>query len=131
MRPLPPRPNSMRAWLTPNGTFLCGEQQFASLCGAVEAELVGAGWASRKPASRGVARAEGDHRSKFIALWSAFQRFYAIVSVTREMPEMVKMLCSGKLSTSTFSKLIVLHYLHTCRHMAMQQHAFRSGIDFA
>ncbi len=43
MRPLPPRPTSMRAWVTPNGMFLCGDQAFASLCGAVEAELVGAG----------------------------------------------------------------------------------------
>ncbi len=43
MRPLPPRPTSLLAWVTPNGMFLCGSQPFASMCGAVESELVGEG----------------------------------------------------------------------------------------
>ncbi len=42
VRPLPPNLLAMRAWLAPNGTFLCGDQQFASMCGMTEGELVGA-----------------------------------------------------------------------------------------
>ncbi|PNW79942.1 hypothetical protein CHLRE_08g373200v5 [Chlamydomonas reinhardtii] len=41
IRPLPPNPHVMRAWLSPNGTFLCADQQFASAVGRSEGELVG------------------------------------------------------------------------------------------
>ncbi|KAG2445381.1 hypothetical protein HXX76_000003 [Chlamydomonas incerta] len=41
VRPLPPNPHVMRAWLSPNGTFLCADQQFASAVGRSEGELVG------------------------------------------------------------------------------------------
>lgn len=40
IRPLPPNPHVMRAWLSPNGTFLCADQQFASAVGRSEGELV-------------------------------------------------------------------------------------------
>ncbi|KAG2484238.1 hypothetical protein HYH03_016973 [Edaphochlamys debaryana] len=40
-RPLPPNANVMRAWMAPNGVFLCGDQSFASLVGMPEGELVG------------------------------------------------------------------------------------------
>ncbi|KAG2497251.1 hypothetical protein HYH03_004835 [Edaphochlamys debaryana] len=40
-RPLPPNTLAVKAWLAPNGIFLCGDQQFASLCGINEGELVG------------------------------------------------------------------------------------------
>ncbi|KAG2431591.1 hypothetical protein HYH02_013284 [Chlamydomonas schloesseri] len=41
VRPVPPNPHVMRAWLSPNGTFLCADQQFASAVGRSEGELVG------------------------------------------------------------------------------------------
>ncbi|KAG2497227.1 hypothetical protein HYH03_004816 [Edaphochlamys debaryana] len=40
-RPLPPNTLAVKAWLAPNGIFLCGDQQFASLCGINEGELIG------------------------------------------------------------------------------------------
>ncbi|GLC73343.1 hypothetical protein PLESTF_001365300 [Pleodorina starrii] len=40
-RPLPPSSLTVRAWLAPNGVLLCGDQQFASLCGMAEGELIG------------------------------------------------------------------------------------------
>ncbi|EFJ46271.1 hypothetical protein VOLCADRAFT_93382 [Volvox carteri f. nagariensis] len=46
LRPLPPSTLRVRAWLAPNGTFLCGDQQFASLCGLMENDLVGRSLAS-------------------------------------------------------------------------------------
>ncbi|PNW76743.1 hypothetical protein CHLRE_11g469500v5 [Chlamydomonas reinhardtii] len=41
MRPLPPSSLRVRAWVAPNGAFLCGDQQFASMCGLAEKDLVG------------------------------------------------------------------------------------------
>ncbi|GFR45040.1 hypothetical protein Agub_g6410 [Astrephomene gubernaculifera] len=41
IRPLAPNSLMIRAWLAPNGTFLCGDQQFASMCGLAEKDLVG------------------------------------------------------------------------------------------
>ncbi|GFR42352.1 hypothetical protein Agub_g3047, partial [Astrephomene gubernaculifera] len=41
VRPLSPSPYNMRAWLAPNGTFLCSDQLFASMVGLTEGELVG------------------------------------------------------------------------------------------
>ncbi|GLI70439.1 hypothetical protein VaNZ11_015349 [Volvox africanus] len=46
MRPLPTSTLRSRAWLAPNGIFLCGDQQFASLCGLTEKNLVGRSLAS-------------------------------------------------------------------------------------
>ncbi|KXZ42959.1 hypothetical protein GPECTOR_109g202 [Gonium pectorale] len=40
LRPLPPNCNEMRAWLAPNGVFLCADQQFASAVGLAEGELM-------------------------------------------------------------------------------------------
>ncbi len=40
VRPLPQSLLRIRAWVSPNGTFLCGDQQFASLCGIAEKDLV-------------------------------------------------------------------------------------------
>ncbi|KAG2447634.1 hypothetical protein HYH02_007552 [Chlamydomonas schloesseri] len=41
LRPVPPDVRCLRAWLSPNGVFLCGDQGFGSLCGLGEGELVG------------------------------------------------------------------------------------------
>ncbi|GLC68270.1 hypothetical protein PLESTF_000670100 [Pleodorina starrii] len=41
IRPLPPDIYNLRAWVAPNGVFLCSDQQFASAIGVVEGELVG------------------------------------------------------------------------------------------
>ncbi|KAG2432252.1 hypothetical protein HXX76_009170 [Chlamydomonas incerta] len=41
MRLLPPSSLRVRAWVAPNGAFLCGDQQFASMCGLAEKDLVG------------------------------------------------------------------------------------------
>ncbi|KAG2497902.1 hypothetical protein HYH03_004167 [Edaphochlamys debaryana] len=46
MRPLPPNALHVRVWLAPNGTVLCGDQSFASLCGMAEGEMVGRSLAS-------------------------------------------------------------------------------------
>ncbi|KAG2493141.1 hypothetical protein HYH03_008565 [Edaphochlamys debaryana] len=40
-RPMPPSNINLRAWIAPNGVFLCADQQFASAVGATEGELVG------------------------------------------------------------------------------------------
>ncbi|GLI61938.1 hypothetical protein VaNZ11_004468 [Volvox africanus] len=40
-RPLASNALTVRAWLAPNGVVLCGDQQFASLCGVQEADLIG------------------------------------------------------------------------------------------
>ncbi|KAG2434419.1 hypothetical protein HYH02_012249 [Chlamydomonas schloesseri] len=40
-RPMPANSLNVRAWIAPNGVFLCGDTQFASMCGIVESELVG------------------------------------------------------------------------------------------
>ncbi|KAG2423294.1 hypothetical protein HXX76_015443 [Chlamydomonas incerta] len=41
LRPVPPDVRNLRAWMSPNGVFLCGDQGFASMCGLGEGELVG------------------------------------------------------------------------------------------
>ncbi|KAG2486667.1 hypothetical protein HYH03_014722 [Edaphochlamys debaryana] len=41
VRPMPPNVHNLRAWIAPNGVFLCADQQFASAVGAMEGELVG------------------------------------------------------------------------------------------
>ncbi|GIM04910.1 hypothetical protein Vretimale_9369 [Volvox reticuliferus] len=41
IRPLPPNIHDLRAWMAPNGVFLCSDQQFASAIGAFEGDLVG------------------------------------------------------------------------------------------
>ncbi|GIL50772.1 hypothetical protein Vafri_6912 [Volvox africanus] len=41
IRPLPPNIHDLRAWVAPNGVFLCSDQQFASAIGVFEGELVG------------------------------------------------------------------------------------------
>ncbi|KXZ46877.1 hypothetical protein GPECTOR_40g611 [Gonium pectorale] len=46
LRPLATSTLRTRAWLAPNGTFLSGDQQFASLCGMPEKELIGRSLAS-------------------------------------------------------------------------------------
>ncbi|GFR49210.1 hypothetical protein Agub_g11125, partial [Astrephomene gubernaculifera] len=39
-RPMVPNFLIIRAWVAPNGVFLCGDQHFASMCGITENELV-------------------------------------------------------------------------------------------
>ncbi|EFJ47903.1 hypothetical protein VOLCADRAFT_104960 [Volvox carteri f. nagariensis] len=41
IRPLPPDIRNLRAWIAPNGVFLCSDQQFASSIGVFEGDLVG------------------------------------------------------------------------------------------
>ncbi|PNW74156.1 hypothetical protein CHLRE_13g587550v5 [Chlamydomonas reinhardtii] len=41
VRPLGSNLLNVRAWVAPNGVFLCGDNNFASMCGATENELVG------------------------------------------------------------------------------------------
>ncbi|KAG2487340.1 hypothetical protein HYH03_014056 [Edaphochlamys debaryana] len=41
VKPLPPSRLTVRAWLAPNGTCLCADQQFSSMVGWQEGELVG------------------------------------------------------------------------------------------
>ncbi|GLI60701.1 hypothetical protein VaNZ11_002794 [Volvox africanus] len=41
IRPLPPNIHDLRAWVAPNGVFLCSDQQFASAIGVFEGDLVG------------------------------------------------------------------------------------------
>ncbi|KAG2482503.1 hypothetical protein HYH03_018578 [Edaphochlamys debaryana] len=41
VRPMPSSNINLRAWIAPNGVFLCADQQFASAVGAMEGELVG------------------------------------------------------------------------------------------
>ncbi|KAG2482499.1 hypothetical protein HYH03_018574 [Edaphochlamys debaryana] len=41
VRPMPNNNTNLRAWIAPNGVFLCADQQFASAVGAMEGELVG------------------------------------------------------------------------------------------
>ncbi|KAG2443480.1 hypothetical protein HXX76_001833 [Chlamydomonas incerta] len=45
-RPMVANSLNVRAWVSPNGTFLCGDQMFASMCGIGEGELVGRSLAS-------------------------------------------------------------------------------------
>ena len=40
VRPLGSNLLNVRAWVAPNGVFLCGDNNFASMCGATENELV-------------------------------------------------------------------------------------------
>eukprot|EP00198_Chlamydomonas_reinhardtii_P005487 XP_001694823.1 predicted protein [Chlamydomonas reinhardtii] len=40
-RPMASNSLNVRAWIAPNGVFLCGDTQFASMCGIAESELVG------------------------------------------------------------------------------------------
>ncbi|KAG2443224.1 hypothetical protein HYH02_009297 [Chlamydomonas schloesseri] len=40
-RPLASNLLNVRAWVAPNGVFLCGDNMFASMCGVAENELVG------------------------------------------------------------------------------------------
>ncbi|KAG2443203.1 hypothetical protein HYH02_009280 [Chlamydomonas schloesseri] len=40
-RPMVPNSLNKRAWIAPNGVFMCGDQQFSSMCGITEGELVG------------------------------------------------------------------------------------------
>lgn len=40
VRPLPTSLLSLRAWISPNGVFLCADQQFSSAIGMNEGELV-------------------------------------------------------------------------------------------
>lgn len=44
---------NVRAWIAPNGVFLCGDTQFASMCGIAESELVG--WLACGRGKRGAA----------------------------------------------------------------------------
>ncbi|KAG2486663.1 hypothetical protein HYH03_014719 [Edaphochlamys debaryana] len=46
VRPIPPNVLNLRAWIAPNGVFLCADQQFASAVGVMEGELVGRSLAS-------------------------------------------------------------------------------------
>ncbi|GLC59118.1 hypothetical protein PLESTB_001450200 [Pleodorina starrii] len=41
MRPLPASVLTVRAWISPNGVFLCADQQFSSAIGLIEGDLVG------------------------------------------------------------------------------------------
>ncbi|EFJ48000.1 hypothetical protein VOLCADRAFT_91579 [Volvox carteri f. nagariensis] len=41
IRPLPASLLNMRAWISPNGVFLCADQQFSSAIGMVEGDVVG------------------------------------------------------------------------------------------
>nr|ACF39778.1 PAS domain sensory protein FXL1 [Chlamydomonas reinhardtii] len=45
-RPMVANSLNVRAWVSPNGTFLCGDQMFASMCGIAESDLVGRSLAS-------------------------------------------------------------------------------------
>ncbi|KAG2443454.1 hypothetical protein HXX76_001811 [Chlamydomonas incerta] len=45
-RPLGSNLLNVRAWVAPNGVFLCGDHMFASMCGVAESELVGRSLAS-------------------------------------------------------------------------------------
>ncbi|KXZ45821.1 hypothetical protein GPECTOR_50g615 [Gonium pectorale] len=46
---LPANTRSLRAWISPNGVFLCGDQNFASMVGVNEGDLVGKSLASLVP----------------------------------------------------------------------------------
>ncbi|KAG2443479.1 hypothetical protein HXX76_001832 [Chlamydomonas incerta] len=40
-RPVMPNSLNKRAWISPNGIFMCADQQFSSMCGITEGELIG------------------------------------------------------------------------------------------
>ncbi|KAG2443202.1 hypothetical protein HYH02_009279 [Chlamydomonas schloesseri] len=50
-RPMVANSLNVRAWVSPNGTFLCGDQMFASMCGIAESDLVGRSLASLSASS--------------------------------------------------------------------------------